>query len=204
MKSRRFSVALLGATALGAVLLVSRTIDVDLHWRDNTARAIDLFGSSEKKEEGKGTSETTKPFWNDSKDGVPLAEPPKQASFADLAEHVSPSVVSIRTSKTVNGGGGPQGHGRVPKELEPFFNGPGSPFEDFFGGGPKGEYQIPGAGSGFVISSDGYIVTNNHVVEEADEIEVAFKDGTTAKAKVIGRDSATDVALIKIEPQKPL
>src|SRR4030095_1548010 len=109
MKSRRFSVALLGATALGAVLLVSRTIDVDLHWRDNTARAIDLFGSSEKKEEGKGTSETTKPFWNDSKDGVPLAEPPKQASFADLAQPVSPSGRSLRHSQTGKGCGGAEG-----------------------------------------------------------------------------------------------
>jgi serine protease Do len=197
MKVRRFSAAALAATALATVLLVSRTVDVDWHWRDNDARAIDLFGTSE----DKGTIDTVKPFWKDSKDAVPLAEAPKQASFADLAEHVSPAVVSIRTSKTVNGQGQ---HGRVPKELEPFFNGPGSPFEDFFGGGPRGEYQIPGAGSGFVISEDGHIVTNNHVVEEADEIEVAFKDGMTAKAKVIGRDSATDIALIKVDAPKPL
>ena len=96
---------------------------------------------------------------------------------------------------------------RVPPGLEPFFNGPGSPFEEFFGGGPGGgsdgkEFQVPSLGSGFVISKDGYIVTNNHVIEEVDKIEVAFKDGTTAPAEIVGRDPATDIGLIKIEPKR--
>ena len=204
MKSRRLWVSALTAAALAAVLFASQAIDVSVRWRSNDARAIDLFGSSENKaaEEKKPAAGDAKPFWNEADGHVPLAEAPKQASFADLAEHVSPAVVSIRTTKTVNGGG--RGRGQVPPELEPFFNGPNNPFEDFFGGGPKGEYQVPGAGSGFVISAEGYIVTNNHVVEDADEIEVAFKDGTTKKAKVIGRDAATDVALIKVDSDKPL
>ena len=200
MKARRLS--LLGiALLLGAVLFVSRTFEIDVRWRDNDAHAIELFGGSEKKDDTEKAPTTNgKPFWTESERTKPLAIAPNMGSFADLAEKVSPAVVSIRTSKTVSGGGA---HGRVPKELEPFFNSPGSPFDDFFGG-PKGDYQVPGAGSGFVISEDGFIVTNNHVVEDADDIEVAFKDGATLKAKVIGRDPATDVALIKVESPKPL
>jgi len=201
MKSRRLSAAVLGAIGFAALVFVTRTVDMDVHWRANDAQALDLFGSGDKKDEG--TTSDGKPLWTESTTPAPFAESPNKGSFADLAEHVSPAVVSIRTSKTVSGGGG-GAHGRVPKELEPFFNGPGSPFEDFFGGGPKGDYQVPGAGSGFVISEDGHILTNNHVVEDADDIEVAFKDGSTAKAKVIGRDAATDIALIKVDVKHPL
>jgi serine protease Do len=201
MKSRRLWIA--GAAAAVGALVLAQVVDVDVRVRTHDARAIDLFGSDEEKaEEPAAPSADAKPFWTDSSAGAPVAEAPKQASFADLAERVSPSVVSIRTSKTVNGGQ-QGGRGRVPPELEPFFKGPGSPFEDFFGG-PQGEYQVPGAGSGFVISADGFIVTNNHVIEDADEITVAFKDGTEAEAKVVGRDPATDVALIQIKPEKPL
>jgi serine protease Do len=200
MKSRRIWVAVLGAGALA--YFASQALDVDVRWRSNDAHAIDLFGSDEEEKpeaEKPPAASSTAPLWNESVGQIPPAEAPKQSSFADLAERVSPSVVSIRTSKTVGGGR----RGNVPPELEPFFNAPGNPFEEFFGG-PRGEHQVPGAGSGFVISADGHIVTNNHVIEDADEIEVAFKDGTTTKAKVIGRDAATDIALIKIESEKPL
>ena len=78
----------------------------------------------------------------------------------------------------------------------------GDPFFDFFFGQPR-SFQQPeattGAGSGVIISTDGYIVTNNHVIDNATEIEVTLNDKRTFKAKVIGTDPSTDVALIKIE-----
>ncbi|RIL00104.1 MAG: peptidase [Proteobacteria bacterium] len=197
MNVRRLLVVLAGAAAVVLAVAVSRGLDVRVSWRDNDARAIDLFGRDEEK-----PAAEVKPFWNESNGDEPLAEIPNRASFADLAERVSPSVVSIRTSKTVQGG-----RMQVPPGLEPFFNGPGSPFEDFFGGpgGPGGQpFQVPSLGSGFVISADGYIVTNNHVIEDVDKIEVAFKDGSTLPAEVIGRDPATDIALIKIQSEKSL
>jgi serine protease Do len=192
----RLVLALLGAAALA--FFAAQRLDVQVRWQPNDAEAIDLFGEDEKPAAG---GEAAKPFWNESNGGAALATPPANGSFAELAEKVAPSVVSVRTSKTVSGHPGGL---RVPPGLEPFFNGPGSPFEEFFGGpgGDGKEFQVPSLGSGFVISSDGYIVTNNHVIEDVDKIEVAFQDGTTAPAEVIGRDPATDIALIKIQPAK--
>ena len=119
-------------------------------------------------------------------------------SFAQLAEQVSPSVVNITTATTVaaRGGEGPA----MPE---------GSPFEDFFrefqdrqdGQPPRRGNAL---GSGFVISDDGYIVTNNHVIESADEITVEFYEGFELPAEVIGTDPNTDIALLKVEPQSPL
>jgi serine protease Do len=128
------------------------------------------------------------------------------ASFADLAEHVGKSVVNIKVTK-VEKMAGPNSMGQ-----EGF--GPDSPFGDFmekfFGGripqGPRGprEHRQQGAGSGFIISKDGYIVTNNHVVEDATEVTVTLADKQEYPAKVIGRDPKTDIALIKITPTAPL
>ncbi len=196
--NRRLLMTVLSASCLMAVVFLAHGLDVQLGWHANDAQAIDLFGS---REEAPAAQPDTKPFWSESSGGSALAEIPRQTSFADLAEKVSPSVVSIRTSKTVTGGGG-RGGLRIPPQLEPFFGGPGSPFEDF-GGGDQ-EFQVPSLGSGFVISADGYIVTNNHVVEDVDKIEVAFKDGTTLPAEVIGRDPATDIGLIKVTNGKSL
>jgi serine protease Do len=201
MKPMRLIVAVCGAAVLAAGVLVSRGLDVQVSWDDGEAEAIELFGDKKKDEQKSGAPAA--PFWNESKGGEALAEIPHQSSFADLAEKVSPSVVSIRTSKTVSGGG----QMRVPPGLEPFFNGPGSPFEEFFGGpggGDGKEFQVPSLGSGFVVSSDGHIVTNNHVIEDVDKIEVVFKDGTTLPAELVGRDPATDLALIKIEARSDL
>ena len=121
-------------------------------------------------------------------------------SFADLAEEISPSVVIIATSTVVatQGGGNPI----VPE---------GSPFEDFFrefqdrnrGDSPRPR-RSSALGSGFVISEDGYIVTNNHVIESADEIIIEFFSGEELEAKVVGRDANTDIALLKVEASKPL
>ena len=123
-------------------------------------------------------------------------------TFADLAEQVSPSVVNITTSTTVatNTQPGPV----VPD---------GSPFEDFFRdfmdrNGPGGEGQRPrrsqALGSGFVISEDGFIVTNNHVIQGADEILIEFFEGFELEAQIIGTDPNTDLALLKVESDEPL
>ena len=198
MNRRRLLVTLLSACCVAAAVFLSSGLDVRLRWHANDAQAIDLFGTKDKPA---AAAPDAKPFWSESPGGAALAEIPHQSSFADLAEKVSPAVVSIRTSKTVTGNGGPNGM-RIPPQLEPFFGGQGSPFEDFNGG--QQEYQVPSLGSGFVISANGYIVTNNHVVEDVDKIEVAFKDGTTLPAEIIGRDPATDIGLIKVKTDKEL
>ncbi|MCT4554375.1 MAG: Do family serine endopeptidase [Pelagimonas sp.] len=120
-------------------------------------------------------------------------------SFADLAERISPSVVNITTSTTVAGRTGPQGI--VPE---------GSPFEDFFrefqdrGGDGNRPRRSSALGSGFVISEDGFIVTNNHVIEGADEIQIEFFEGFELPAQLVGTDPNTDIALLKVEAEGPL
>lgn len=125
-------------------------------------------------------------------------------SFADLAEKVSPSVVNITTSTVVEA---PTGPGPMVPE--------GSPFEDFFrdfndqfnqdqGNQPPEAQRSQALGSGFVISADGYIVTNNHVIEGADEIEIEFFSGERLDAKLVGTDTKTDIALLKVVSDKPL
>ena len=125
------------------------------------------------------------------------------ANFTSLAENVRDGVVNIRVVKTARGGdqtshsfrGSPFG-GQSP------FGGR-NPFEDFFGPFQgNGNRPIPrqqGLGSGFIIDKNGYIVTNNHVVESADEITVTLSDKKEFKAKLIGRDPKTDLALLKID-----
>ena len=128
-----------------------------------------------------------------------LAAQARPESLAPLAEKVSPSVVNITTSTMVEGRTGPQGI--VPE---------GSPFEDFFREfqDRNGEGQRPrrssALGSGFVISEDGFVVTNNHVIDGADEILIEFFDGKELKAKVVGTDPNTDIALLKVEADGPL
>lgn len=122
------------------------------------------------------------------------------ASFADLAEKLSPAVVNISTAQTVEM---PDHEGLPIPE--------GSPFEDLFrdffgenGPGKGGPRRVQSLGSGFVISPEGYIVTNNHVIEEADEITVNLNDGQSLEATVVGVDAKTDLALLKVEPTAPL
>jgi len=118
-------------------------------------------------------------------------------SFSDLAERVKPSVVNISTTKTYKGRGG---------FSSPFGRSPfGDDFFDrFFGDTPQREFKQRSLGSGFIISSDGYIFTNNHVVEKADKILVKVSDGKEYEAKIIGTDAKTDIALIKIKPNNSL
>ncbi|WP_054002932.1 Do family serine endopeptidase [Shimia sp. SK013] len=128
-----------------------------------------------------------------------LAAQARPDSFADLAEQISPSVVNITTSTVVEGRTGPQGI--VPE---------GSPFEDFFRefqdrqGNNDRPRRTSALGSGFVISADGYVVTNNHVIDGADEILIEFFEGEELPAKVIGTDPNTDIALLKVESDEPL
>ena len=129
-----------------------------------------------------------------------LSAQARPESLAPLAEKISPSVVNITTTTTVAGRTGPQGI--VPE---------GSPFEDFFrefqdrnGGEGDRPRRSSALGSGFVISEDGYVVTNNHVIDGADEILIEFFSGGEMPAKVIGTDPNTDIALLKVEADTAL
>ncbi|HXX54168.1 MAG TPA: Do family serine endopeptidase, partial [Thermodesulfovibrionales bacterium] len=115
-------------------------------------------------------------------------------SFADLAEKVKPAVVNISTVSTVKIPGNPFKQFFGPDQVGPF----GGFFHRFFGEVPDKDMKQQSLGSGFIIDKDGYIITNNHVVEGAEEIKVKLSDGREFKAKVIGRDPKTDLALLKI------
>ncbi len=124
----------------------------------------------------------------------------RPTTFADLADKVSPAVVNITTSTTVSASTGPQP--MVPE---------GSPFEDFFRdfmdrnqNGNRAPRRSQALGSGFVISEDGFIVTNNHVIQGADEITIEFFEGGELEAEVVGTDPNTDLALLKVSSDKPL
>jgi len=123
-------------------------------------------------------------------------------SVADLAEGLLDAVVNISTSQNV------KNEDKAPMPQVP----EGSPFQDFFdeffkGDGGEGSNQgqtVNSLGSGFVIDPAGYIATNNHVIEGADDIEVNFANGSKLKAKLVGTDPKTDLALLKVEPKAPL
>ncbi|OGP89949.1 MAG: peptidase [Deltaproteobacteria bacterium RBG_16_48_10] len=115
-------------------------------------------------------------------------------SFTELVEKVRPAVVNISATTTVHVPGHPFRHFFGPREEGPFSDF----FKRFFGDIPDREFKQQSLGSGFIVDKDGYIITNNHVVEKADEIKVKLSEGKEYKAKVIGRDSKTDLALIKI------
>jgi serine protease Do len=136
--------------------------------------------------------------------------------IADIAEKVIDAVVNISTSQTVEAkGGGGEGRGAMPQLP------PGSPFEEFFddffknrrgGGGPGGNSKggdpqprkTNSLGSGFIVDASGIVMTNNHVIADADEINVIMNDGTKIKAELVGVDKKTDLAVLKFKPVKPL
>jgi len=152
--------------------------------------------------------------------GPALARGPD--GISDTAEAVIDAVVNISTKQTVDINGG----GAMP-ELPP-----GSPFEEFFEeffknrrgpggpGAPRGQggqggsdkqgdsgptpRRVNSLGSGFIIDASGLVVTNNHVIADADEVSVILNDGTTLKAEIVGRDTKTDLALLKVSAGKPL
>jgi serine protease Do len=124
------------------------------------------------------------------------------ASFADLAEKINPSVVNISTTKIFKTKGF---HHPFMGENDPFrfFFGDDF-FKKFFGNKMPREFKQRSLGSGFIIDPEGYILTNNHVVAKADKIVVKLVSGKEYKAKIVGTDPKTDVALIKIKVDKPL
>lgn len=125
---------------------------------------------------------------------------PAPESFAELAKKLKPSVVNIATTKVVRGG--PRLRGNVP----PRFGGPQDPgfgddfFRRFFGDQSR-EFKTQSLGSGFLLDEEGYILTNSHVADGQDEILVRLSDEHEYKAKLIGADEKTDIALIKIDPK---
>jgi len=118
-------------------------------------------------------------------------------SFSNLAESASPAVVNIRTVKTIKGGG------RVFRHFKKGPFGDDDPMKDFFDRffdeDQKRDFKQRSLGSGFIIDKDGYIVTNNHVIDNADKIVVILNDEKEFEAQIVGRDKNTDLALIKIE-----
>ncbi|MBW1860071.1 MAG: DegQ family serine endoprotease [Deltaproteobacteria bacterium] len=121
------------------------------------------------------------------------------ASFTDVALAVSPAVVNVRTEKVVKGGGQAFRHFQGPFGNDDPFR---DFFEKFFGDVPRREFKQRSLGSGFCVDKEGYIVTNNHVIENADKIKVKLKNGKEYDAKIVGRDVKTDIALIKVESWK--
>ncbi|MEZ4525130.1 MAG: DegQ family serine endoprotease [Desulfobacterales bacterium] len=121
-------------------------------------------------------------------------------SFSEIAKDVMPSVVNIRTEKTVKGGGRVfRQFGKGPMGEDPF-----DFFEKFFGGDPQRDFKQRSLGSGFIIDPAGYIVTNNHVIEGADEIQVRLNDEKEYDAEIVGRDPNTDIALIRVKADAKL
>ena len=121
---------------------------------------------------------------------------PAPDSFADLASQLLPTVVNIATTQTLKAG--PQVALDIPKD---------SPLQDLFKdflGRQNLPRHVTSLGSGFIVDPSGYIVTNNHVIEDAEEITVTLNDGTTLPAKLVGRDDKVDLALLKVQPKKPL
>ena len=130
--------------------------------------------------------------------GGPAMARPAPDSFADLAAKLLPTVVNIATTQTLKAPP-PSAMPNVP---------PGSPLEDLFKNflGPNAERpkHVTSLGSGFIIDPAGFIVTNNHVIEDSDQITVTLNDGSSLPAKIVGRDIKTDLALLKVTPKKPL
>ena len=123
-------------------------------------------------------------------------------NFSRLAEMAGPAVVNIRTVKTIKGGG------PVFRQFQRGPRGRENPFDDFFerffGENVPREFKQPSLGSGFIIDKKGFVVTNNHVIEDADQIKVKLDDDMEFDAEVVGRDPNTDLALLKIESEKDL
>jgi serine protease Do len=129
-------------------------------------------------------------------------------TFADLADKLVPAVVNISTTQAMPEKGADKDSAETPEVP------PGSPFDDFFRdffnnrGGHNGQGTprplVHSLGSGFIIDASGLIVTNNHVIAGAEEINVILPDDTILKAQIVGRDTVTDLALLKVEAKQPL
>jgi len=121
------------------------------------------------------------------------------SSFSEVAKAVSPAVVNISTEKVVKGGGRTFRHFQSPfGKDDPFHDF----FEKFFGDRPEREFKQRSLGSGFIIDKEGHIVTNHHVIENADKIKVKLTNGKEFNAEIVGRDPKTDIALVKAKDWK--
>ncbi len=140
---------------------------------------------------------------------LPPGAPPN--GFADVAEKLLPQVVNISVSQKA--GAGAEQFNQMMEDMPQLP--PGSPFEKFFRDlqeqqkrfqeqMPEDAPRAASVGSGFIIDAAGYIVTNNHVVQDADEISVTLQDNSTLKAELVGSDKKTDLAVLKVKPEKPL
>ncbi len=133
---------------------------------------------------------TTTPLWTDKPTAA--AVPAGTSPWVAVAKADTPAVVNISTTQTVKNPLAFQGPEGAPNDPFQQF------FHQFFGNMPR-TYQTHSLGSGFIIREDGYVVTNNHVVNDATEITVKLSDGRQFPAKIVGRDPKTDIALLKIE-----
>jgi serine protease Do len=174
LKTRRFGVGRLLAVGL-PFFVAGLLIASGLHWTTPSA-ARDI---------AEGATVTTAP------------PPVMPGSFAQLADRLSPTVVNIRVTKVE------KATHRMPQVPEGPF---GEFFERFFEGMPQvpNNYWTRGAGSGVIISEDGHVLTNNHVVEGAKEVTVTLADEEEYKAEVVGRDPKTDLAVLKIDTERSL
>ena len=140
------------------------------------ASSFDLTRLGYAQNPGRPTSQEVKPLADQSN------------AFVAIAEHVTPAVVSIEATREARTSA-PRTRGRVPPGMEEFFQ----QFD------PRRQGPSEASGSGFIVTKDGYILTNNHVVEDADRVTVTLTDHRVFKARVVGRDPTTDVAVIKID-----
>jgi serine protease Do len=203
---RRMAV-LMGSLLLSAGLLIP------------VAHGFSLWGSQNEPQQGTKPSAPASSVASSQKHVAPQAEAEVNSSrvpipsFAPLVKRVMPTVVNVAVTQKVRGLGFPGFGGEAqpenPQEGAPMPGpfGPLDPFEQFrrfFGQPMPREFKQHGLGSGVIVSPDGYILTNNHVVGSADEINVTLMDKREFKAKVVGKDPKTDLALIKIDAKEPL
>ncbi len=170
----RGSILALGILGAAGILALAQPFGLELRIRPQAAEA-------------RNTGEA---FWSEGGVRTVSTTP---TSVADLADRLSPAVVNIQTERSA----GPIG---------PM---PGDLFEEFFRGQPRAprgprDFRAQSTGSGFVISSDGYIVTNHHVIDGAEKIVVVFSTGAELEATVVGQDPKTDLALVKVDADGPL
>jgi serine protease Do len=192
---RAFQIAIGAALGVLAAVLVVRAGWLPMLSPHHRAQPHALESKSTQAE----PSSPAEKFWTTLP--VDAATSEAHSPVAKLAQDAAAGVVNVHTSKTVT------------REVGPF---PGFPFEmfpDIFGGRgrrpqqqpeQRQEYKVPSLGSGFVISPDGFILTNNHVVDGVDEIKVRFADGAIRDAKIVGQDPKTDLALIRVDGAKDL
>ncbi|HEX3034251.1 MAG TPA: DegQ family serine endoprotease [Thermodesulfobacteriota bacterium] len=161
---------------------------------------IALTGCEKIKEENAAERSSEKTLTKENRDSE-TAGVKELPSFAGLIKKLEPSVVNISTTSVISRRGLPFPQFPSPfGEEDPF----GEFFEKFFGEAPQQEFRQQGLGSGFIISEDGYVMTNNHVVDKAQDIQVILESGEKYEAKILGRDPKTDLALLKIEPKEKL